>query len=205
MKNTFRKSTKMSNAAIAVCFLAAILVTPLSLALWKATGVELFHYSGIMCVCVAVAGIFIALLGQSVNQILRGWAYVNRKEAGFFEGEKPIISKSVLGRFGFARRMYKLPGCNINISRSRDCHARGNVRSHRSASRRTFTHASKSSGGNSDDGGSDQPDSDDPAGLNTPQDFHLCTKKHNKTPLLWPVYANRHVPSPLCFERGRLA
>jgi hypothetical protein len=205
MKNTFKKSTKLYNVAAIVSFMAALLGVLLSLVFWEATGWELFRCSGLVSLFTAVAAGMTAFLEQSVNQLLRGWAYANGKGWGFFGQEEPVIPASFLGRFLFVGNWHNFHVGNANITRSCNYHAHSNARSHRRASRSSFTRASNSTGGTSDDGDSGDPDPDDQLDLNTPSKLHHCTKKTNRNQLPGRIRQYRRVPNRACSERGRLA
>lgn len=204
MKNAFKKSTGMSNAAVIVCFMAAFLGVPLSLAFLEATGQELFRYFGLGCVLTAIVGGLTALLGQSLNQSLRGWAYAKGKGWGFFGSEEPVIPKSFLNRLVFVGSRHNFHISNVNTMRPCNRHAHSNARSHRRASRQSFTRAAGSAGGTPDDGDSGDPDPGDKPDLDTPSKFHPCTKKTNRNPLPGRIRQYRRVPNRACSERGRL-
>jgi hypothetical protein len=190
MKKVFRKSTKIYNSATVACFAALFLGLPLSLVFWKVTGYELFRCFGLGFALTAVAAALTAFLGQSVNQSLRGWAYATGKGWDFFGQEEFVGSWQI-----FHVK-------NANITRSCNYHVHSNARSHRRASRASFTRASNSTGGTSDDDSGD-PDPYDQLNLNTPSKFHPCTKKTNINPLPGRVRQYRRVPNRVCLERGR--
>jgi hypothetical protein len=187
LKDIFKSSFKTGNAGF-IAWTVLMFVTLVCLTLWMTTGVRWIAFAVAGSSCLACAGILLAFVAQSVNQIVRGIAKLKGKAQDFFKEEEKecSLSKAAAECFGFVGRIFNRGRGHYDsygVKHIPNRHAGNNARSYRSASHRASAHSS-GDGGNDDSGDSDSepPASHRTAQLKLSQTFN---SKSNSFPCLW--------------------
>jgi len=177
LKRSFQVTYNAATIGVIVCLLSLVL-TGVSLKLWKDTGVDWYRDIGLASFGMAFVGIITGFACQSVNLYVQHVARKSGKKPDFFkEYQRPSIFRQIIRRFPAGLRMRPV----------RTARPRNNVRAYRRAARSTFAFASISPR-NSDD-----PDSGDPPEPTPPAPQSPPVRTPFRQPPPDKTYAQRYI------------